>query len=243
MGLRVMSMNFSEFKQQLGADPASQDADFLRARESAPEFVEAAAQADQFERQLRAALAVREPDNLLKELAALTEEKPVTRSIWRHYAVAAGVLLVVALAGITWRMYLVEPSIDKYVAGHYAFDGNELLASGEGQVAGNIAEVLETLSMRLDPDFAATVSFIKFCQTPLGIGAHLVVNTPTGAVTVLFMPGVDIKDGQMLEFEGMQAQLVSVKGGAVAVIGTPDQQVSDYHAVVQDSFVPLTAGA
>ena len=236
-------MNFSEFIKLLGADPASQDPEFLRARNSSPEFVEAAARSDRFERQLHRALEVKQPDHLLRDVYNLADATPTTRSIWRHYAVAAGVLLVVALAGITWRMSVLEPSVGNYLAMHYAFDGAELLARGEGQAAANIAEVLDTLSMGLEPGFAATVSFIKFCQTPLGIGAHLVVNTATGPVTVLFMPGVKIKDREMLEFDGLQAQLVSVTGGAVAVIGTPNQQVGDYHALVQHSFVPLTAGA
>ena len=236
-------MNFSEFIQQLGADPGSQDPEFRRARESGPDFAEAAARADRLERQLRQALEVKQPEHLLRDLNSIPDEAPVIRSIWRHYAVAAGVLLVVALAGITWRMNFLEPSVGNYLAKHYAFDGAELLTRGEGQAAGNVAEVLDVLSMGLEPDFAATVSFIKFCQTPLGIGAHLIVNTPTGAITVLYMPGLNIRDGELLEFDGLQAQLVSVTGGAVAVIGTPNQQVGDYHADVQHSFVAQNAGA
>ena len=34
-----MSMNFSEFIRQLGAEPRSQDPEFLRARQSSPEFL------------------------------------------------------------------------------------------------------------------------------------------------------------------------------------------------------------
>ena len=37
-----MSMNFSDFKRLLGADPRSQDPETLRARQSAPEFETAA---------------------------------------------------------------------------------------------------------------------------------------------------------------------------------------------------------
>ena len=69
------------------------------------------------------------------------------------------------------------------------------------------------------------------------------MNTPTGPVTVLFMPGSKVDDGEMLEFDGMQAQLVRVTGGAAAVIGTPSQHVDSYHALVQDSFVTLSTGA
>ena len=45
-----MSMNFSEFKKLLGADPRNSDPETLRARESGPEFEEAAAEAEAFEK-------------------------------------------------------------------------------------------------------------------------------------------------------------------------------------------------
>jgi hypothetical protein len=47
-----MSMNFSEFKKLIGADPWSQDPEVLRARNSAPEFEQAAGDAEAFERKL-----------------------------------------------------------------------------------------------------------------------------------------------------------------------------------------------
>lgn len=242
-----MSMNFSEFIERLGADPGSQDPAFILARNSTPEFIEAAARSDRFERRLRQALEVKEPESLLRDLAAVADSEPAAgsnwRPIWRNYAVAAGVLLIVALAGITWRMNVLEPSVTDYVAEHYAFDGPEMLGRGEGQAADNIPEVLDSLGMGLTPEFASIVSFIKFCPTPGGLGAHLIVNTPTGPVTVLFMPDLKVDDGQMLEFDGMQAHLVNVTGGAAAIIGTPSQHVDNYHALVQQSFVTLSAGA
>ena len=235
-------MNLSEFIQRLGTDPGSQDPEFLRARTSSPEFIETAACWDRFERKLNHALTVKQPEKLLRDLAAVAES-PATRSIWRHYAVAAGVLLIVALAGLTWRMTVIERSVGAYVAEHYAFDGSELLARGEGQIAENIADVMGTFRAGLTPEFAASVSFIKFCQTPEGLGAHLIVKTPTGPVTVLYMPSLKVDDGETLEFDGMRAQLVRVSGGAAAIIGTPTQQVDSYYALVQNAFVTLEDGA
>ncbi len=47
-----MSMNFSEFKKLIGADPLNRDSETLRARNSAPEFEAAAAEAGAFEEKL-----------------------------------------------------------------------------------------------------------------------------------------------------------------------------------------------
>ena len=63
-----MSMNFSEFKQRLGAEPRSADPELRRARESAPEFEAAASEAEQFERKLERALAVPAPAGLIDDL-------------------------------------------------------------------------------------------------------------------------------------------------------------------------------
>ncbi len=65
-----MSMNYSEFIRQLATDPASQDPVFLRARQSSPEFIQAAAESDQFEHRIRRALAVPTPQDLLPDLKA-----------------------------------------------------------------------------------------------------------------------------------------------------------------------------
>ena len=47
---------------------------------------------------------------------------------------------------------------------------------------------------------ADRIGFIKFCPTPGGRGAHMVVNTEHGPVTVIFMPTTRVKDQEMVEF-------------------------------------------
>ena len=53
-----MSMDYSEYKRLLGADPRNQDPAFLRARESSPEFRDAAAEADRLESKFQQSLAM-----------------------------------------------------------------------------------------------------------------------------------------------------------------------------------------
>jgi hypothetical protein len=70
MELLEMSMNLSEFIRQLATDPDSQEPEFLRARNSAPEFVAAASESARFETRLRRAMSVPVPADWLADLQA-----------------------------------------------------------------------------------------------------------------------------------------------------------------------------
>ncbi len=239
-----MSMNLSEFIRQLGADPNSQDPEFLRVRNSAPEFIQAANESAQFERKLGRALAVSVPVNVLADLKETARTTAGGATRWRYYAMAAGLLLVITAAGITWRMSAVKfDSVEQYVAYHYHHDGEDVLARAYGQRADNIDEVLSGFNVKLAPGLAGMVSLIKFCPTPAGMGAHLVVTTASGPVTIIFMPDTLVADGEMLAFDGMQAQLVGLGRGSAAVIGTTSQNVAEFHSLVQSSFIPLGSEA
>ena len=88
-----MSMNFSEFKKLLGADPLNRDPGTLRARDSSPEFEGAAEEAENFERKLHSALAVNTPaDSFLEgilDIPGSATGQVATRPRW--FAIAASV--------------------------------------------------------------------------------------------------------------------------------------------------------
>lgn len=236
-------MNFFEFKHQLGVDPASRDPEFLRARESSPEFIQAATESDRFESRLSQAFDVTVPSDLLISMKEIVSFDVGRAAPWRNYAMAAGLLLALTVAGMAWRANIVGESVEQFVALHYGQDGLALVAKGEGRQADNIDEILSRFQVELTPEARRMVGLIQFCPTPAGEGAHIVLNTKLGPITVIFMPDTAVVDGEMLEFDGMQAQLVDLAGDSAAVIGTEDQQIASFHALVQGSFVPLSAKA
>ncbi len=236
-----MYMNFSEFRRQLGTDPTNQAPAFLRARQSSAEFIQAAAESDRFEHRLSRALALPVPQDLLHHLQEIGRANTVHQSSWRYYALAASLLLAVAAGGITWRMNTGLDTVAEYVENHYAYDGPALVTRGEGHQAGNVDEILNQFQVGLTPELTRMVGLIKFCPTPAGKGAHMVLNTEHGPITVIFMPDTVVTDGEMLDFNGMQAQLVVLAGGSAVVIGTYSQQVADFYTLVQNSFIPLNA--
>ena len=77
-----MSMNFSEFKKLLGADPLNRDPETLHARASGDEFEQAAREAEDFERRLKGALDVAvDSDSLTAEIIAAPRASQTTSPI------------------------------------------------------------------------------------------------------------------------------------------------------------------
>jgi hypothetical protein len=242
-----MSMDYSEFTRLLGADPRSRDPQFLRARDSSPEFREAAAQAERFEKGLDRALALDMPPDLLERLRdipqhnALASGRPGARKTWRAFALAASLLMAVGAAGLIWRMNSGWDSVEEYVVEHYHHDGPAMLARADGQSPEQVAAMLAKHGARLEPALAGIVSVIKQCPTPDGKGVHMVLNTDKGLVTVIYMPETPVTDGEQIAFDDSEAVLVQLPKGSAAIIGLQEQQVTGLHALVQSSIVVAAA--
>jgi hypothetical protein len=121
-------MNFSEFIRQLGAEPRSQDPEFLRARQSSPEFLQAAEEADAFEEKLTRAMDLQLPDDMMESILQISRNPAgaaatATTPWWRSMALAAGILIAIGAAGITWNMNRGWDSVDEYLADHYSQTG------------------------------------------------------------------------------------------------------------------------
>ena len=234
-----MSMDFTEFLRKLGAEPRSKDPEFLRARQSGPEFEQAAQVAENFERQLERAIGLPAPEDLLGHVKEITRENataPVLR--WRPMAIAAGLLIAVGAAGITWNMNRGWESVDQYLVEHYHYDGDMLLEKSGQEPADNVETMFARFDMEVRPELARIVSVIKYCPTPDGKGVHMVLNTEEGPVTLIYMPETPVNDRGTLEFDSMSALLVGLEKGSAVLIGSSTQSLSNLYAFVHDSIVP-----
>jgi len=240
-----MSMNFSEFIRQLGAEPRSQDPEFLRARQSSPEFLQAAEEADAFEEKLARAMDLQLPDDMMESILQIGRNPAVTATTpwWRSMALAAGILIAIGAAGITFNMNRGWNSVDEYLADHYSHDGPSLVARAGEKTTKDIQAIFALFNVEAAPELAEIVSVIKYCPTPDGKGIHMVLNTSEGPVTVIYMPATEVNDHETLEFDGMQALLVSLEKGSAAIIGTGSQGISALYSVIQDSIIPEFSNA
>jgi len=238
-----MSMNFSEFKKLIGADPWNRDAETLRARNSSPEFETAAAEAEVFEEKLHSALNIQPPAKLLEDIKSISQQ-PVQRRSWVPLALAASLLITVGAVSLVWKQSNSWDSVEAYLADHYSHDGASLVAKATDSVSGqDIARIMASLNASADPELTNSIRFIKFCPTPDGRGAHMVVHTDQGPMTIIFMPETSVTDGEMIQFEQMHALLVGLEHGSAAIIGSQSQNVENLVPVIRESLRTGLVGA
>ena len=231
-----MSMNFSEFKKLIGADPWNRDPETLRARNSAPEFETAAEEAETFEEKLQSALHVQPPADLLEGIKGISRQ-PVRQRNWIPLAMAASLLIAVGAVGMLWKQSFQNESIETYLADHYSIDGDALVASATAFVAEqDVARIMASLDASAGQQLSARIKFIKFCPTPEGRGAHMVVSTDQGPMTIIFMPKTQVIDGDMISFDQMHAFLVNLEHGSAAIIGKQSQTVDSLEALIKESL-------
>ncbi len=238
-----MSMNFSDFKKLLGADPFNRDPETLDARDSSAEFEAAARLAEAFEEKLRSAMQVSPPADLLEKITTIST-RPAKHRNWIPLALAASLLVAIGAAGIVWKQSPTWDSVEAYVADHYSHDGNRVLARASGSVPEqDINAIMAGFNASADERLSAQIRFIKICPTPHGRGVHMVVSTSGGPVTVLFMPETSVTDGEMVNFEQMHALLVNLEHGSAAIIGKQSQAVDNLVAMLRESLKTGLLGA
>ena len=243
-----MSMNFSEFKRLIGADPWNRDPEILRARNSAPEFEAAAAEAEAFEEKLQSALHIQPPADLLEGIKGISREveniQPAKQRRWMPLALAASLLIAVGAVGMVWKQSRQWDNVEAYLADHYSIDGDALVAQATDIVSEqDIARIMASLNASADQQLSGRIKFIKFCPTPEGRGAHMVVSTDQGPMTIIFMPKTQVTDGEMVKFDQMHAFLVSLEHGSAAIIGKQSQAVESMEAVIRESLKTGLVGA
>ena len=234
-----MSMNFSEFKRRLGAEPRSQDPEFRLARDSSPEFAKAAAEAEAFEDKLERAAHFSCPQGLADELIALGRGPHRPAGRWVALAVAASLLVAFGATVLYRNLNPSWPSVDAYLVDHYRHHGQLLIDQVDGSVSTEAARLLEDLNVQAMPELAGIIGVIKYCPTPDGKGVHMVLNTRQGPVTLIYMPGTRVSDGEMLGFDAVEALLVDLPAGSAAIIGAPEQDIRRLYATVHAAIVPL----
>ncbi len=238
-----MSMNFSEFKKLIGADPWNRDPETLRARNSAPEFEKAATEAEAFEEKLQSALQIQPPVDLLAEIRGISQQ-PIQQRSWMPLALAASLLIAVGAVGMVWKQARQGDSVESYLADHYSTDGPALVAQATDLVAQqDVYNIMASLNATVDQPLSDRIKFIKFCPTPEGRGAHMVVSTSQGPMTIIFMPKTQVTDGEMVSFDQMHAFLLNLEHGSAAVIGKQSQSVESLEAVLRESLKTGLLGA
>jgi hypothetical protein len=146
-------------------------------------------------------------------------------------------LIAIGAAGMVWRQMHHWDSVESYVAAHYAHDGDKIVDLATVKMSdGDIAKILARLDAAADEALSGHIMFVKFCPTPNGRGAHMVVSTNQGLMTIIYMPKSQVVEGEVVKFDQMQALLVNLEHGSVAIIGRQSQDVESLVVMVRDSL-------
>lgn len=218
-------MNLLEFKRRLMTDPGERSPAMRDARASGEEFTEAALESDRFEALLQRALNVPVPHGLAEEIIlrqSLASES--RRRLWPQLTAVAAVVAVAVL--VTSVMLFPKTSmvdLRQHIAWHWELDGPQVLAASAGQFQADpdqVQQVLAEFGVQLDPELLAQVRMTKFCPTPNGAGAHVVLATASGPVTLYYMPRTRLPSSPAsIPLEGgMEAVALNVERGSLAVI-------------------------
>ncbi|MDX1554400.1 MAG: DUF3379 family protein [Xanthomonadales bacterium] len=237
-------MNFSDFKLTLGADPRSKDPDFLRARLADPELRVAAEEALAFEDKLDAALAVDVPSDLLDRISAIPSEapqvEPQRQNRWAWLAAAAVVVAGVGFASYTWyESTFYWENVDDYIVEHWADDGNEFLQQADGQPDPNAEALFARFDVEISSELAARIDFIHACRTPGSRGAHMIITTENGPVTLIFMPEVDTDNGHILAMSDQVAATLPLERGSAVIIGPSEETITPIYLMARAGIRPV----
>lgn len=209
------------------------------------ESEQAAREAEKFERKLNQALRIAPPAGLLDDILAVTDRERAKHGAsprrWAPFALAASLMMAVGAAGVVWNLNRGTESVEDYLVAHYAMDGAQLEAKAAGQSASNVEAILAEVNFEALPEFADMIGFIKYCPTPDGKGVHMVLNTERGPVTVILMPATAVEDRESYLGNGMQARIVSLSRGSIAVMSSDAAAADQLTALARESILP-TAG-
>ena len=225
-------MNCSDARFQLAAEPSARDATLDAHLQSCAACSAYAQDMLDLDGRLRAALAVPVPHINLPSgphAVASGTAPPLPRrrpgTVARRFALAASVAGVAVLAGLLW-IGVPRESLAGAVVAHMAEEPGAWTTSvplGDSAVS----EVLSRSGVRLDPGMPG-VTYAHSCWFRGRHVPHLVVQSPSGPVTILVLPREHLEAKTAFEEAGYRGVLVPAGRGALAVL---TRDASDVEAV------------
>lgn len=231
-------MNYLEFKRQLMVDPYERSAEFEAALRDDKQCAEAAAESEKFEQALRAAIDIEVPEDIvvIAQQQAWRKTSIFEKATGWMPAVAAGLIMGVGLTSAVFFYNNAQgPDINAYLANHWSMDGMSGLQQAASQQSSpaDVKAVLATLSLEADDNLMEHIMHARNCGTPNGKGVHMVVHTDDGMVTVIYMPGMRTKQGEIDAIDGNHVMLTRLEHGSIAYLGESMQSLKTAETMVE----------
>jgi hypothetical protein len=232
-------MDHTQYRSAIMADPRNPDAELRAHREACTECRAYTEQLLKFDARIERALRVRMP--------AGADAPPFARKPARGFpgargwlAMAASVLVATAIAGGIW-LTLPQRSLAAAVVAHMAGEPDAWQRTDIAVDTPELQDVLKDSKMRLKPA-AGIVSYASSCPFRGHRVPHLVVQTPSGPVTVMVLVHEPLRNTMQFDEQGYRGTIVPVPGhGSIAVLmqdsGVSSREIARIAAQVDDSIV------
>ena len=217
-------MNHNRYRSAILADPHASDAELRAHRESCPECRAFTEQLLRFESRLERALRVEIPSTA-DVLPFKRKAAAAAQGSWRWLAMAASVLMGLVVAGGVW-LTLPQRSLAADVVAHMAGEPDAWQRTEVPVPDPALNAVLQQSKIRLKPG-AGVVSYASSCDFRGHKVPHLVVQTPSGPVTVMVLVHEAVRTSMGFDEQGYRGTIVPVPGhGSIAVLMRDSESTS-----------------
>jgi Protein of unknown function (DUF3379) len=226
----------TRYRSAIMADPHDPDPDLRAHRESCAECRAFTEQLLRFEARLERALLVDIPTKAV----VLPFARKAAQGSRRWLAMAASLLLALVIAAGVW-LTLPQRSLAAAVVAHMAGEPDAWQLTDVPVPDADLNAVLKDSKLRLKPD-AGVVSYASSCNFRGHKVPHLVVQTPSGPVTVMVLVHEAVRNPKQFDEQGYRGTIVPVPGhGSIAVlmrdVSSGSADVARIAARVDDSIV------
>jgi hypothetical protein len=121
-------------------------------------------------------------------------------------------------------------------------DGTEFLELADGQPVdeAEAAELFASYGVEISPALAGRIDVLSACKTPGGRGAHMVIITDQGPVTLIFMPELETLDGHIMAFDHLVAATLQLEQGSAVIVGSNEEIITPVYALARAGIRPVS---
>ncbi len=229
-----------QFEKYYSIDPNGLDTEMLVHKENCKKCLQTVEQIRKLDRQIRAALEVEVPADLVQMLTKLPGRgsrhgKVIRQSIFGGFALAASFFLGVSLTTYRSNQSAPQPlELQQLVYNHII---------GKPQALNALFPVKEALIKTTLKDFGVAlknplgdVLHITLCPIADTHGLHIVIQGKTGPVTLLFLPTKTIHSREGFHKGRFAGYIEPAPTGVIAVVGEKDELLDGIEEMVENSI-------
>ena len=233
-------MNDLQFRKQCIIDPYTPDVEFQQALETATnrKFQE---QCMEFDSKLADALNVAAPDDLAQRIIERNRSQKTGRSrsfSWNNWrpslaaaaSIAATMVFAVALL-LRPQIALSEMMIDHLYEDINALHVRTVVTDAE------LLHVLDHFNVDIERSSIGALHFADVCNIDKTDGIHVVYDGASGPVTVIYLPGKEVKRLQAISRDQYQGIIFPYHEGVMAIIGLMGEDVLQHKEKVKKALL------